>query len=137
MIQAGNYPITVRRGDTGYWDFHVEDVDTSDPSNPIVGDVDITNWTIKAQAKWDQNTIWFEFPIIKTFPLEGKFQFYIGKALSETVLPVGTLPPDSSSYELQVEFEEVLGSGQFEVATLLQGTFSVIRDLVRTDEPAP
>lgn len=125
MIQAANYPITVRRGDTGTWKFTLTNLDQNGlPTTPI----DITNWTFTGKVKKDQTVIWFTFPIIKTDAVGGKFEFYIDKSTSESLLPVGSLPPDSASYEVQVSMDN---GGQIEVATILLGTFTVVRDLVR------
>ena len=122
MITAGNYPIEVRRGDTGQWNFQLTDTGTGNP-------IDISGWTITGIAKWDQNTVWYELPIeFTTDGTDGRFFFYIDKATSEALLPVGTPPPDSSSYEVQCSFDN---NGTIEVATFLVGTFTVVRDLVR------
>ena len=125
MIQAAVYPITVRRGDTGTWKFTLDNLDQNGlPS----GAIDITNWNFTGKVKKDQNVIWFTFPITKTDAVNGKWEFYIDKATSESLLPVGSPPPDSASYEVQVDIDN---GGQIEVATILTGTFTVIRDLVR------
>lgn len=125
MIQAANYPINVRRGDTGTWKFTLDNLDESgNVSNPI----DITDWAFTGKVKKDQNVVWFQFPITKTDPTNGKFEFYIDKTTSENLLPVGSPPPDSASYEIQASFDN---NGETAVATIILGTFTVIRDLVR------
>ena len=139
MIIAGAYPITVRRGDTGTWTFKLENLNYDQEGNIINdGPIDITDWQINAVAKWSQDLIWFEFPINKLQPTLGVFQFYIDKVTSENLLPVGSPPPDVSSYEVQAKFTNPV-TGNLEVATIMEGKFTVIRDLIRDTDftPAP
>lgn len=133
MIAAGIYPITVRRGDTGTWTFELRNIDTSTGQSIDTGPVDISTWNIIAYAKYDQNTVWFDFPIEKIDGgTTGRYQFYIDKDLSERLLPVGDFSnPDQSSYEVQVSFDN---GGRTEVATILGGSFTVVRDLIRTSD---
>jgi hypothetical protein len=128
MIQAANFPIIIRRGDTGTWKFEINDLNEYGQS---LGAIDITNWEFVGKVKYDQNTVWFTFPIVKTDAPNGKWEFYIDKDTSEGLIPVGSPPPDSASYEVQVTVDNTGTGGNIEVATIMIGTFSVIRDLVR------
>ncbi|AUS01938.1 hypothetical protein NVP3058O_020 [Vibrio phage 3.058.O._10N.286.46.B8] len=127
MIEiTGDTGITVRRGDTGVWRYTMEETDELDQ---VIGPVDITNFTFTGKVKWDQTTDWFVFPITKDDPANGKWSWSLDKTTSEALLPVGTPPPDSASYEVQITFVDSGGATQ--VATILVGTFTVVRDLVR------
>lgn len=133
MITAGIYPINVRRGDTGTWTFELRNIDYSTGFPVDTGPIDISAWDIIAFAKYDQNTVWFDFPIEKIDGgTTGRYQFYIDKSLSERLLPVGDFSnPDNSSYEVQVSFDN---GGRTEVATILEGSFTVYRDLIRESD---
>jgi len=127
MIEiTGDTGIQVRRGDTGVWRYTMEE---TDENGVVTGPVDISNFTFVGKVKWDQNTDWFVFPITKDDPTNGKWSWKLDKATSEALLPVGTPPPDSASYEIQISFVD--GGGATQVATILAGVFSVTRDLVR------
>lgn len=127
MIEiTGDTSIRVRRGDTGVWRYVMEEVDDF---GQVTGPVDITNFNFKGKVKWNQTTDWFEFPITKDNALQGRWSWKLTRAASEALLPVGTPPPDSASYEVQIEFVDSDGAEQ--VATILAGTFTVVRDLVR------
>ena len=127
MIEiTGDTGIKVRRGDTGVWRYTMEETNEYDQ---VVGPLDISDFTFTGKVKWDQNTDWFVFPITIDDPTAGKWSWSLNKAQSEALLPVGTPPPDSASYEVQISFVDVGGDTQ--VATILAGTFTVVRDLVR------
>lgn len=129
---TGNTGITFRRGDTGEWNYQIEEIDEF--GAPTGRYVDLTDITITMKAKWDQNTVWFDFPVVKTNPTLGMFKFRLDKTISENLLPVGTPPPDSSSYECQFLWTEDAGTPneRIEVVTVLTGTLTVLRDLVRS-----
>lgn len=122
-IKAGNYPLSIRRGDTGSWKFKLEDV-VGGVSSPI----DISSWTFTGRALWDQKTIWLTLPITVIDGPNGEFGFSINKSTSEGLIPVGSIPPEDSTYEIQASFDN---GGDTEVATILEGTFTVIQDIVR------
>ena len=134
MIEAGQYPIQVRRGDTGTWQFIIQDVDASDPENIVVTPIDVSDWDFTGVVKYDQSTIWFVLPIKKVDPTKGIIQFYIDKETSKVhLLPVGTDAADSAKYEIQVEIPNI-AENRTEVATILEGDFNVTRDLVRDED---
>ncbi len=125
MIIAANSPITIRRGDTSTYFYQMATVATEDtPSKPI----DITEWTLTGKAKFNQTLEWLDFPIVKTDPVNGKFEMFIDKDTSENLAAIDAATSAPARYEVQTE---VPNGGTQAVATILEGTFEVVRDLVR------
>lgn len=122
-IKRAQYDIEIYRGDTPVYKFQLVDV------NEETGEevpVDITEHTIKGQVRYTPDSIdtWFEFPIEKVEPENGVFKFVVTKDISEQLLPVGSIEPDTATYDMQIELNNA-------VFTFLHGKFRVTRDITR------
>ncbi|MGL4843859.1 MAG: hypothetical protein ACRC2Y_04470 [Aeromonas veronii] len=123
MIQRAQYDISIYRGDTPKYRYQLTDVNDETGEESII---DITNHTISGQVRYsaDSSEVWFTFPITKTDPKKGIFEWALTKKASEELLPAGSYEPDTAVYDMQIEIN---GS----VFTFLYGSFSVTRDITR------
>jgi hypothetical protein len=123
MSQRAQDDISIYRGDTPKFRYQVIDVDDETGEETIA---DITSFNISGQVRYspDSSEVWFTFPITKTDPKNGIFEWSLTKQASEELLPVGGYEPETAVYDMQME---VNGS----VFTFLHGAFSVTRDITR------
>ena len=121
-IQRANEDLTVYRGDTEIYGLQILDVnEETGEETPI----DITQATIKGQVRYSPDSdIWFELPISKLEPLKGICEIRFTSEFSSSLLPVGSIEPNTAIYDVQIE-----RAG--EVFTFLYGKFLITRDITR------
>ena len=121
-IKRAEYDISVYRGDTPTYRFQVIDVDDDTSEETIV---DITEHVITGQVRYSPDSdVWFNLPITKTEPSNGVFEIPFTKALSDSILPVGSIEPDTALYDIQMSHSD-------KVFTFLYGKFRISRDITR------
>lgn len=121
-IQRANADLTVYRGDTEIYGLQVIDVDEN---TGVETPIDITEATIKGQVRYSSDSdIWFELPITKLDPTNGICEIRFTADFSASLLPVGSIEPDTAIYDVQIE-----RAG--EVFTFLYGKFTITRDITR------
>ncbi|ELA9841212.1 hypothetical protein V4F87_003254 [Vibrio parahaemolyticus] len=122
-IKRAQYDISIYRGDTPTFRYQMIDVNDETGEETVV---DITNHEISAQVRYspDSSEVWFEFPIRKTDPTNGIFEWKLTKEASEGLLQVGSFEPDTAVYDMQISIN---GS----VFTFMYGNFKVTRDITR------
>lgn len=128
-IQRGVSPIKIYRGDAYKWQYRLVDFnEDTEVRRPI----DITNMDITAQARYtaDNPQIWFTFPIVKTDPTNGVFEWKLTKAASEALLPVGSNSPSNAVYDIQLVVPNA-DPDLVQVLTFLTGSFTVTTDVTR------
>ncbi|HHG3075766.1 TPA: hypothetical protein ACPVXB_001024 [Vibrio parahaemolyticus] len=122
-IKRAKYDFEIYRGDTPTYLFKLIDV------NEETGEevpIDITEHNIKGQVRYSPDSLdtWFEFPLEKIDPKNGTFKLAITKETSESLLPVGSLEPDTAVYDMQIEINN-------SVFTFMYGSFRITRDITR------
>lgn len=123
MIKRAKYDISVYRGDTPKYRYQLTDVNDETGEETVI---DITSFNIKGQVRYsaDSQEVWFEFPINKTDPKKGIFEWSLTKQASEGLLPPGSFEPDTAVYDMQIEMNGA-------VFTFMYGSFKVTRDITR------
>ncbi|MFL1802314.1 hypothetical protein ACJW8F_13115 [Plesiomonas shigelloides] len=123
MIQRAKYDIKIYRGDTPKFRYKLTNIDDESGEESVI---DITDYQIKGQVRYSSESpdVWFEFPIQKTDPKNGIFEWKLTKEASENLLPVGSFEPDTAVYDIQIS----IGDSVF---TFMYGSFSVTRDISR------
>ncbi|MGL4843969.1 MAG: hypothetical protein ACRC2Y_05035 [Aeromonas veronii] len=122
MTQRAQHDISIYRGDTPTYRYQVIDVDEEGKETIV----DLTSYNLTGQVRYspDSSEVWFRFPITKTDPKNGIFEWSLTKQASEDLLPVGSYEPDTAVYDIQLELNGV-------VLTFLHGSFAVTRDITR------
>ncbi|WMB74231.1 hypothetical protein RA178_06340 [Shewanella oncorhynchi] len=122
-IQRATYNIEIYRGDTPKFSYQLISVDQETGEEVPV---DITRHILTGQVRRNSetDTVWYEFPLVKSDPTQGKFYWQITKADSENLLPTNSKESDNAVYDIQIEFEE-------NVFTFVKGSFKITRDITR------
>lgn len=129
-IQRATAPISIYRGDSYTVQYALTDIDEqTGASTPV----DISNFNITGQVRFtpDADTIWFTFPIVKTDPVNGIFEWVLTETDSKALLPPGATTPSTAVYDIQLRIPDA-DPNNVRVLTFLQGSFSVITDVTRT-----